>query len=178
MYMPVIVMVYVWEMVFDHIDHILFGYEIAKFEVEKTACNLVNKYFERQPSMLLSLVVHEMTRGIKGAPRNPCSKEEGCHLSEQSAYIWIHYYYTVSLLSLQKILNDVYIQRGREMFCMISRHLSWKGVTFCYPVSCRCNLLWINRKLYRSSIKGCQPWPYPAFARQNTFEAVSRQGSL
>ena len=92
-YMPVIVMIYVREMVFDHI----FGYEIAKFAVEKTACNLVNKYFERQPSIFLSLVVHEMTRGIKGAPRHPCSKEEGCHLSEQSTYIWIHYY-TVSLL--------------------------------------------------------------------------------
>lgn len=91
--------------------------------------------------------------------------------------IWIHYY-TVSLLSLQIILNDLYIQRRREMFCMISRHLSWKGDTFCYPVSCRCNLLWINPKLYRSSIKGCRPWPYPAFARQNTFEAVSRQRSL
>jgi len=48
--MPVIVIVYVWETVFDHIDHI-FGFEIAKFQVEKTAWNLMNKYFERQPSI-------------------------------------------------------------------------------------------------------------------------------
>ena len=83
----------------------------------------------------------------------------------------------MSLFSVQIIPNDVYIQRGREMFCMILRDFSWKDDTFCYPVSCRCNFLWISTKLYRS-----RPWPIPRHfrvsPRQNTFEAVPRQPAI
>lgn len=116
-YMPVIVIVYVWETVFDHIDHI-FGFEIAKFQVEKKM-ELNEQIFWATALNILKFGGARDDTGYQGCTQASLL-QRGWLPPFWTKYllIWIHYY-TVSLLSLQIILNDVYIQRRGEMFCMI-----------------------------------------------------------